>query len=60
MEQAPFPNCIYKKTGCKEPKDCGRCGFDRLEAERRKLLPLVPDHRGLRRKIIKRHESEET
>lgn len=56
MSERPKPpkNCL--RGGCDVIGQCSRCGFDRSENERRKLLPLVKGEDGLRRKIIPRKE----
>lgn len=40
--------------GCAEEKpDCQFCGFDAAEAKRRKKLPLIPNGKGLSRKLVR-------
>lgn len=59
MNKKPKPpeNCL--KDGCFWPSGCSHCGFDKAENERRKKLPLVMCHDGLRRKIIPRKNQEQ-
>lgn len=59
MNENPKPpeNCL--KNGYYWPSNCSRCGFNKAENERRKLLPLVKGPDGLRRKIIPRDEEKE-
>ena len=49
MEKPPA-NCLC--GGCDTIGKCSRCGFDRAEAARRKLLPLVKGRDWLYRIII--------
>lgn len=59
-------NCI--KHGCEDWENnyisaepypfCEHCGFNKLEAERRKKIPLVLCEDGLRRKILSTGEEE--
>ncbi len=51
-----IPNCTYHINGCASPGGCESCGFDKREAERRKLLPLTIGPDGLARKVIRRKD----